>query len=98
MLEKLDTRHASHRWQLKALCTVSGLALAMACAPAAWAQDVDPEAAELDEVIVTGIRGSLQNAQDFKRESDTVVDVITVKTSVPWLIARWPKRCSAFPA
>lgn len=79
MFKKLDTRHASKGWQLKALCTVSGLALSMACAPAVWAQDADAEPEELDEVIVTGIRGSLQNAQDFKRESDTVVDVITAE-------------------
>lgn len=79
MFKKLDTRRASKGWQLKALCTVSGLALSMACGSAAWAQDADPEPAELDEIIVTGIRGSLQNAQDFKRESDTVVDVITAE-------------------
>jgi TonB-dependent receptor len=79
MLKKLETRRASKAWQLKALCTVSGLALSMACAPAVWAQDADVETEELDEVIVTGIRSSLQNAQDFKRESDTVVDVITAE-------------------
>lgn len=77
MLKKLETRHASRARQLRALCTVSGLALSMAYAPAVWAQEADADPDELDEVIVTGIRGSLRNAQDFKRESDTVVDVIT---------------------
>ncbi len=77
MLKKLETRHASRALQLRALCTVSGLALSMAYAPAVWAQEADADTDELDEVIVTGIRGSLRNAQDFKRESDTVVDVIT---------------------
>jgi TonB-dependent receptor len=87
MFKALDARHTSKAWQLRALCTVSGLALSMACAPAAWAQDAgaaptpDPgaEPTEVDEVIVTGLRRSLQNAQDFKRESDTVVDVITAE-------------------
>jgi TonB-dependent receptor len=79
MSKQLKTRPASMAWQLKALCTVSGLALSMACGPAAWAQEAVAEPEELDEVIVTGIRSSLRNAQDFKRQSDTVVDVITAE-------------------
>ena len=35
------------------------------------------EATELDRVVVTGIRGSLQRALDTKRNSDAIIDVIT---------------------
>ena len=35
------------------------------------------EYTELEEVIVTGIRGSLQNARDIKRNADTFVDSIS---------------------
>jgi hypothetical protein len=56
-------RRASASWQLKALCTVSGLALSMAWGSVALAQEAgvepaDAEVFELDEVIVTGIRAS----------------------------------------
>jgi len=62
-------------------------ALALGCmlgSPIAYAQDADsaeePEqAAPADEglIIVSGIRQSLANSQDIKRDSDTVVDAIT---------------------
>jgi TonB-dependent receptor len=43
---------------------------------AAYAQDAaEPESG--DEIIVTGIRESLANAQKIKKDSDTVVDAIT---------------------
>src|SRR3954469_16192510 len=32
-----------------------------------------------DEIVITGIRGSLRSAQNVKRNSDTVVDVITAQ-------------------
>lgn len=37
------------------------------------------EGADLEEVIVTGTRANLQNAQDIKREADTFVDAISAK-------------------
>lgn len=37
------------------------------------------ETAELDRVIVKGIRGSLQQALDTKRNSDAIIDVITAE-------------------
>ena len=46
----------------------------------AFAQDAeDPEAAAENEIVVTGFRQSLQNAQNIKRKSDTFVDVITAE-------------------
>lgn len=37
------------------------------------------QAQELDRVVVTGIRGSLQQALDTKRNADAIVDVITAE-------------------
>jgi len=75
---------AALRHSLKA----SGSLLAIGClltAAAAHAQDT-PSAAnaadaadEDDAIIVTGIRASLENAQNIKRNSDTVVDAITAQ-------------------
>ena len=61
---------------------LGGLALPMA----AYAQD-NPSTTETDDlsqvdgnaIIVTGIRQSLQNAQNIKRDADTVVDAITAE-------------------
>lgn len=71
-------------WHLAALTTVSTLAV---CAQPAFAQDTDAtEAAAEDaaaeeegQIIVTGYRKSLENAQNIKRDSDTFVDVITAE-------------------
>lgn len=52
----------------------SSIALAMG-APVAFAQDI----AELEEVVVTGIRASLDRAQDLKRNSDGIVDGISAE-------------------
>lgn len=42
-------------------------------------QDPDAEAAVLDEVVVTGLRRSLQSAQAIKRNSDSIVDAIVAE-------------------
>ena len=68
-----------------ALCMI-GLAMpALAQATAPALQDTDATvktkaaAADPSGIVVTGIRGSLANAQKVKRSSDTVVDVITAQ-------------------
>jgi TonB-dependent receptor len=56
----------------------------LASAPS-WAQDAPAPAPapqsepEPESIIVTGIRASLANSQDIKRDSDTVVDAITAE-------------------
>lgn len=47
----------------------------------AYAQDVEEDAAPTDDnvIVVSGIRQSLANAQDIKRDADTVVDAITAE-------------------
>ncbi|MXP10319.1 TonB-dependent receptor [Pseudoblastomonas halimionae] len=74
------------------LATASSLALAAVAQPA-YAQDTqdeDGDAAEQEtpagtpesvenKVVITGFRQSLENAQDIKRNADTVVDVISAE-------------------
>jgi iron complex outermembrane receptor protein len=58
--------------------TSSLLALSIALPAAAQAQAADANTSEeLDEIVVTGLIGSLQRNLDMKRESLGVVDVIT---------------------
>ncbi len=45
----------------------------------AHAQDAGQQATELDTVVVTGIRASLKQALDSKRDSDAIVDVVTAE-------------------
>lgn len=59
----------------KLLIGASICVLATTLSISAVAQDSEP--AEEDEVVATGIRQSLQNAQDIKRNADTFVDSIT---------------------
>ncbi len=58
----------------------SALAAALVSTPA-LAQDAAPaaEAEDKDEIVVTGIRASLERAADIKREADQVLDVITAE-------------------
>ncbi|MBA4760321.1 TonB-dependent receptor [Sphingomonas sp.] len=59
----------------------SALATALAFSTPALAQDAAPEgdAEAKDEIVVTGIRASLERAADIKREADQVLDVITAE-------------------
>lgn len=70
------------------LGTASCLALSAALASPALAQDAEEEPVSVEEnadepaagdIIVTGFRASLQNAQNIKRNADTFVDVITAE-------------------
>ncbi len=44
----------------------------------AFAQET-PQATDLDTIVVTGIRGSLKQALDTKRDADNIVDVVTAE-------------------
>jgi TonB-dependent receptor len=57
---------------------VSTLGL-LAATPALAQESDDPEADDDNQIIVSGIRGSLATSQDMKRDSDTVVDVVTAQ-------------------
>ncbi len=72
----------------------------------AFAQDAAPatgqqpqsqsQPTQLDAVQVTGIRNSLSQAMDIKRDSAGVVDALRTSASSP--IPILPSRCSASPA
>ena len=71
----------SARFVRSFLAGASAVALCSAMALSAHAQDGEADDGEeevvLDSVVVTGIRASLQDAQDIKRNADTFVDAIT---------------------
>lgn len=60
------------------MCGVSLFGMG-AFAPLAVAQSTNSQepAAEVDEVVVTGLRASLQSAQQIKRDAEVIVDSIT---------------------
>jgi TonB-dependent receptor len=68
-----------------ALTTASSLVLAAVVATPVFAQDApapaqaDAEAEQQDEIIVTGFRKALADAQVIKKDADTFVDVITAE-------------------
>ncbi|WP_415013100.1 TonB-dependent receptor [Brevundimonas sp.] len=55
--------------------SVSSLAIMAAGAVSAQSQDVT----EVDEVVVTGIRASLQQSLETKRDSNSIIDVVTAE-------------------
>ncbi|WP_242447530.1 TonB-dependent receptor [Aurantiacibacter aquimixticola] len=74
--------------RVRSLATVSSLALCAAVSNVAIAQDTieeemedqaDPDPTDENVIIVSGFRQSLESAQDFKENADTVVDVITAE-------------------
>jgi TonB-dependent receptor len=86
-----DVRNGrSGSWYKSALRTgASALVVGSAiCATSAFAQDEAPQdtappateaPATADEILVTGFRRSLANAQNIKRDADTIVDAITAQ-------------------
>lgn len=69
------------RTTVKSGIAAGALATAIAWGVPAFAQDAAPaaEAEAKDEIVVTGIRASLERAADIKREADQVLDVITAE-------------------
>lgn len=76
--------------RLGVLSTASGLAMSMALAGPAFAQEADPDEQDeaeaevageptADEIIVTGFSAALESAQNIKRDADTFVDAITAE-------------------
>jgi len=62
-----------HRKTLLSAAIVSCLAFG------AHAQEAQPQATDLDTVIVTGIRGSMEKSLDTKREANSRVEVVTAE-------------------
>ncbi|UUX98361.1 TonB-dependent receptor [Sphingomonas sp. J315] len=68
------------RTSVKTGIAIGALATALTCGTPAIAQDAAPQSeTDSDEIVVTGIRASLERAADIKREADQVLDVITAE-------------------
>ena len=64
-----------HRWTLcGASLAALSMAVGMGAGSIAFAQD---EAADDEEIVVTGFRGSLAASIDIKRDATTIVDSIS---------------------
>ncbi|MBX9615404.1 MAG: TonB-dependent receptor [Caulobacteraceae bacterium] len=66
------------RYGVSALAVATALAASPALAQTAPAPQ-DDEATQVEEVVVTGIRGSLQSAQNIKRNAEVFVDSISAQ-------------------
>jgi hypothetical protein len=60
-------------------------------------QTDDAVAAEGEEIVVTGLRRSLQSAQNLKRNSDQIVDAVVARTSASFRTALCPKPWHGSP-
>lgn len=68
-----------NRAVVRLMVGASAVALGLGAHPAFGQGQADPNEAAADEIIVKGIRASLRNAQDIKRESQGVVDAISAE-------------------
>lgn len=73
---RLESRRSRSACLSALLCGASVVSLSFAGTTVALGQGADEEP---DEVVVTGIRRSLQNAQQIRREADTFVDAVTAE-------------------
>ncbi|MEP4052146.1 MAG: TonB-dependent receptor [Litorimonas sp.] len=74
---KLESGTAVTKMSKLSLLGTTALIAGFGFAPMAYAQDNgDTEVVE-DEIVITGIRQSLKEARDLKRDADTAVDSIT---------------------
>ena len=83
---RITNRNSVSAGRGRALAGVSSLALCLVCSNAAFAQDADEEEVVVDEapsdenvIYVSGFRASLESAQNFKENADTLIDVITAE-------------------
>ena len=63
--------------QLKALLLTTAMSTALLVPSVTYAQEA--EADDLEEIVVTGIRGSLDSAAAIKRYADSIVDAISAE-------------------
>jgi TonB-dependent receptor len=68
--------HKLNRFKSKAMFTIVG---GMIIINPAFAQDAQPAATELDTVVVSGMRSSLDHAMNIKRDTAGVVDAISAE-------------------
>jgi TonB-dependent receptor len=83
-MAKLESSRQGCSVYLKSVLRTGASAMvvgSMLCTSAANAQDSDEQTVAEDDsvIVVSGIRQSLANAQELKRDADTVVDAITAE-------------------
>ena len=66
----MSLRHALLAGSVSAMALIAGQA---------FAQDAQPPVSTVDEVVVTGIRASLQQSLATKRNADAIIDVVTAE-------------------
>lgn len=71
-LGEIDTMYQKNKLSIAVLAALSSMGSAQTMAQATSQQ-------QLEEVVVTGIRGSLQRSMDVKRDSEGVVDAISAE-------------------
>jgi TonB-dependent receptor len=77
MAHKPELNSTSHKPKFKKRLLASAIA---SCALASWSVTAIAQEPEvLEEVVVTGIRGSLERAMDMKRDAQGVVDAISAE-------------------
>jgi TonB-dependent receptor len=59
------------------LASAAGMVMSLAVAPVAFAQSNDSTAGENEEIVVTGIRATTENALNAKRKADVILDGIS---------------------
>ena len=69
----------NHRYRKRILAASIIASLSLSAATQAQDTSADDEASELDVIVVTGIRGSLKESLNTKREADAIVDAITAE-------------------
>ncbi len=81
--KEIEHQSKQHFRLNKVSSIIAGIALGLAVIPGVQAQNSDPAvdnaAAELEEVVVTGIRRSLRDSAALKRNSSQVVDGISAE-------------------
>lgn len=76
MSRKNNSRNLQRLLRGVALCSASTLAV---MAGTAQAQGVDTGTEEIETIVVTGVRGSLQRSMNVKKNSDGIVDAISAE-------------------
>ncbi len=79
--ELMANRVSSGGWTLSGVLyrTVSGLALSLALAGAAAAQQQAGSSDVVDEIVVTGIRAGIQNSINIKKNETSIVEAISAE-------------------
>ncbi len=89
---------AKSKWMTTTMLATGLMAVAAGQALAADAAPAQPGVDEVEEVVVTGFRGSLAHARDLKRDAVGATDVIVSEDIAAFPDLNLAESRSAFPA